>query len=232
MVALLSNSIQFRNAITMSTPTISVLIADDQKLIRDTWTSILALEPGFQVVAEAADGEEAIQLGIWHRPDLILMDIVMSPVNGVTAIKELLSVSTAFNILAVSMYAQPWLVKQIMKTGAKGYITKNTSRKEFLQAAHQTAKGLKFICDEVKTNLTEDLILPHRSRSINQLTKREIEIAELICKGLTSKEISGQIDIQQKTVEVHRNNIIRKLRVKNTADLVNFMYAAGLLIHD
>lgn len=207
---------------------ITILIVDDHKLIRDTWSFILNSDPRFQVIAETDSGQEAIGLAETNHPDIILMDINMTPMNGFEATKEIRKVSPSSKIIGVSMHSQPAYAKKMLQVGAVGYITKNSSKEEMIGAISEVAQGHKYICNEVKSILSEQILEDSEKPDVNLLSQREVEIIDLIKQGQSSREIAQQLNITLKTVEVHRHNILKKLNLKNTAALVNFINNAGL----
>jgi len=209
---------------------ISILIADDHKLIRDTWSFILNTDNRFRVVAECSNGEEAIEQAKQKRPQIVLMDINMTPVSGLEATKQIRKVSPGSKIIGVSMHSQPAYAKKMLQIGAKGYVTKNSSRDEMFKAIMEVYQGNRYICDEVKNIISEQIMDDGPSQGINALSERELQIVKLIKEGHSSKEISGQLNISLKTVEVHRHNILKKLNLKNSAALVNYIntYAVDL----
>ena len=209
---------------------ISILIADDHKLIRDTWSFILNTDQRFKVVAECSNGEEAIEEAKQKRPQIVLMDINMTPVSGLEATKQIRKVSPGSRIIGVSMHSQPAYAKKMLQIGAKGYVTKNSSREEMFKAILEVHSGNRYICDEVKNIISEQIMDDGPSQGINSLSERELQIVKLIKEGFSSKEISSQLNISLKTVEVHRHNILKKLNLKNSAALVNYIntYAIDL----
>lgn len=203
---------------------ISILIADDHKLIRETWTFILNSDPRFIVVADCADSEEAVSMARTLKPMIVLMDINMAPLSGFEATEKIRKVSPLSKIIGVSMHSQPAYAKKMLQVGAKGYVTKNSSKEEMFKAILEVSAGNRYICDEIKNNIS-DMILEENqdAANINTLTERELQIIQQIKEGLSSKEIAQQFNISLKTVEVHRHNILKKLKLKNSAALVNFM---------
>jgi len=202
---------------------ISILIADDHKLIRDTWSFILNTDNRFKVVAECSNGEEAIEQAKQKRPQIVLMDINMTPVSGLEATRQIRKVSPGSKIIGVSMHSQPAYAKKMLQIGAKGYVTKNSSRDEMFKAIMEVHHGNRYICDEVKNIISEQIMDDSPSQGINALSERELQIVKLIKEGFSSKEIASQLNISLKTVEVHRHNILKKLKLKNSASLVNFI---------
>ncbi|MGE5107087.1 MAG: response regulator transcription factor [Sphingobacteriales bacterium] len=206
---------------------ITILIADDHKLIRETWSFILNNDQRFSVVEQCANGAEAVRLSKEKRPDIVLMDINMSEMNGLDATEQIRKHSPLSKIIAVSMHNQPAYVKKMMKLGAKGYITKNSPVDELLSAIIEVNNGDKYICEEMKEILSDQALVENEKQGLNSLSEREIEIVQLIKNGFSSKEISSKLDISLKTVEVHRHNILKKLNLKNSASLVNLVNTAG-----
>src|SRR5580765_6529203 len=156
---------------------ISILIADDHKLIRDTWSFILNTDNRFKVVAECSNGEEAIEQAKQKRPQIVLMDINMTPVSGLEATRQIRKVSPGSKIIGVSMHSQPAYAKKMLQVGARGYVTKNSSREEMFKAIMEVFKGNKYVCDEIKTIISEQLLDENQETpNINSLTEREIQI--------------------------------------------------------
>ncbi len=208
---------------------ITILLVDDHKLIRDSWSFILNSDPRFQVISETSSGEEAIEIAREKRPKVILMDVNMTPVNGFDATKQIHKLSPESRIIAVSMHTMPAYAKRMLQLGAMGYVTKNSSKEEMITAIIEVSNGKKYICDEVKNILAQQELDENSDQAdMNNLSRRELDIIKLIKEGLSSKEIAVQLDISLKTVEVHRYNILKKLKLKNTAALVNFINIKGL----
>lgn len=208
---------------------ITILLVDDHKLIRDSWAFILNSDPRFTVVAETDSGEEAIELSRDKKPQIILMDVNMTPLNGFDATKQIHRVSPDSKIIGVSMHSMPAYAKRMLQLGAMGYVTKNSSRQEMVNAIVEVSGGKKYICEEVKNILAQQELDEDSGVSdMNSLSRREIDIVKLLKEGMSSKEIALQLDISLKTVEVHRYNILKKLKLKNTAALVNFINTKGL----
>jgi len=203
---------------------ITVLIADDHKLIRETWSYILNSDSRFQVIAECGDSEQAVEVTRQKRPNIVLMDINIMPISGFEATEKIRRVSPLTRVIGVSMHSQPAYAKKMLQIGARGYVTKNSSKEEMIRAILEVNQGNKYICEEIKNNLS-DLILEENKDvpNVNALTEREIQIINLIKEGQSSKEIAGTLNISLKTVEVHRHNVLKKLKLKNSASLVNFI---------
>lgn len=203
---------------------ITILIADDHTLVRETWSFILNTDARFNVVAESGSGEDAVEMAKQLRPNIVIMDINLPGINGIEATQLIRKYSPNSKILGVSLHTQPTYARKMMQKGAMGYVTKNSSREEMFKAILEIQEGKKYICDEIKNILSEQVISgDEQGTGVNSLSQREIEIIKYIKKGNSSKEIADALSISVKTVEVHRYNILKKLNLKNAAALVNFI---------
>lgn len=209
---------------------ITILLVDDHKLIRDSWSFILNSDPRFTVIGETSSGEEAIEISSKKKPAIILMDVNMSPLNGFDATKQIHKISPDSRIIAVSMHTMPAYAKRMLQLGAMGYVTKNSSKEEMITAIVEVSNGRKYICEEVKAILADQELEENSEKGadMNNLSQRELSIIQLIKEGHSSREIALQLDISLKTVEVHRYNVLKKLKLKNTAALVNYINTKGL----
>lgn len=210
---------------------ISIMIVEDHALIRDTWSLLLGLNSKYEVIAALGDGQQAIEMARDKRPNIVLLDINMQPMNGFEVLKMILQLSPTSKVIGVSMHSEPVYAKKMIRGGAKGYLTKNSPREELMKAIDHVFEGKVYICEEVKKILAENEILADGdgdSRNISSLSPRELEAIGHVRDGLSSKEIADKMNISVKTVEVHRYNILKKLKVKNTAGLINLMNTHGL----
>lgn len=212
---------------------ISILIADDHTLVRETWSFILNTDERFKVVAESGSGEDAVQLAEQLHPNVVIMDINLPGINGIEATQLIRQCSPTSKILGVSLHTQPTYARKMMQKGAMGYVTKNSSREEMFKAILEIQSGKKYICEEIKNILSEQVINGEdQPTGLNALSQREIEIISFIKRGFSSKEIADTLRISVKTVEVHRYNILKKLNLKNAAALVNFVNNSQLDLTD
>jgi len=208
---------------------ITILLVDDHKLIRESWSFILNSDSRFQVIGETSNAEEAIEIAKEKNPRIVLMDINMSPVNGFEATKMLRKFSPGSKIIGISMHSMPAYARRMLQMGAMGYVTKNSSKDELLEAIVEVNNGKKYVCEEVKNILAQQELEDQGTvPDMNILSRREIDVVQLIKEGMSSKEIAIRLDISLKTVEVHRYNILKQLDLKNTAALVNLINAQGL----
>jgi len=203
---------------------IRVIIADDHKLLCELWTIILSEDDRFSVIANCEDGRQAIELSQQLKPDIVIMDINMLHVSGVEATEEITRMLPSVKVLGVSAFAVPKYARQMILAGAKGYVTKNSSKEELINAIMQVHSGKKYICEEIKELLSEEAFSEEKPAvSADALTDRELEVIEEIKRGLSSREIAMAMNISMKTVEVHRHNILKKLNMRNSAALINFI---------
>ena len=202
---------------------IRILIADDHQLLRDTWALILNNDKRFTVIGSCSDSMEAVNMSRKLKPDILLLDINIPPFNGIEATQRIRKISPDTGIIAVTISNLPAYAKTIFKFGALGYVTKNSSIEEMKQAILTVREGNMFICAEMKEILAESREIKEKSSAVQLLTKRELEIVNLVRKGLSSKEICTELNISLNTVETHRYNISRKLKVKNTVSLIHYM---------
>jgi len=203
---------------------ISVVVIDDHRLIREMWTNLFAIKKEIEVIGAAGTFDDAIQLVKEKKPAIVLLDINLPPASGLDAVPLIRKYSPGTKIIAVSMHTEPVYAKKMIGLGAKGYVTKNSSHLEVFNAIDEVMAGNIFICTEMKNIMTEQLLgNDDNEPGIKTLSLREIEIIKLIKDGLSSKDISLRLYISARTVAVHRQNILKKLKLKNTVALINFI---------
>ena len=206
---------------------ITILLADDHQLILDTWKYMLEADGRFTVVGTANSGQDAVNQVTATRPKMVLMDINMSEMSGFEATRQIKKISPGSKVIGVSMHSMPAYAKRMLKMGASGYVTKNSTRLELIRTIMEVNEGKTYICEEVKNIIINNELEPHTGPDMNLLSKRELEIIQYIRKGMSSKEISCELHLSIKTIEVHRYNILKKLSLPNAASLVNFVNHNG-----
>jgi DNA-binding NarL/FixJ family response regulator len=210
---------------------IRILIADDHRLVRDTLASFLNSQEQLEVFATTGDAMEAISLASENSPDIILMDIRLGPLTGLQVTEKIHASQPRSPIIGISVYSLPVYAKKMLQAGAMGYLTKNSPTDEMIWAIMEVYKGKKYICNEIKEIMANSLLEEEEEvNSLSLLTDRELEIIKQIKEGFSSKEISNILHIARKTVEVHRHHILKKLKLKNTASLVNFINTSATFI--
>ncbi|HYJ37285.1 MAG TPA: response regulator transcription factor [Chitinophagaceae bacterium] len=205
----------------------TVMIIDDHALILDAWTMLLESEGNFEITGKIGNSAEVEGILETNHPDLVLLDINMAPVNGFEVLALIQRISPKTKVIAVSMHTQTAYVRRMIKGGARGYITKNSTAQEFLHGVGVVLKGGRYISKEVKNALAAQMMDDERS-NIDKLTPREIEVISCLRDGLSSKQIATKLSLTVKTVEVHRHNILKKLNVKNSISAIELVKAFGL----
>ena len=212
---------------------IKVILVDDHKLIRELWTWLLTSSNKIEVLGESGKLEEAIEMIKDKQPDIVLLDINLPSGSGFDAVPLIREFSPETKIIIVTMFSQPDYCKKMMRLGAMGYVTKNSSQDEMFQAIDAVMQDKTYVCNEIKDNLLDQAMTGEPTETnIKDLTFRELEIIGLIKQGLTSKEIATKFNRSFKTVEVHRHNILKKLKLHNTSALIEFINQHTPLFHN
>ncbi|WP_300605023.1 response regulator transcription factor [Trebonia sp.] len=204
---------------------IRLLIVDDHPVVRDGVSSMFARNPEFEVLGEAADGAEAVRLAQELRPDVILMDLRMPGMDGVTAITELARRGVAGRVLVLTTYDTDSHVLAAIEAGATGYLLKDAPRTEMLRAVRAVARGEAVLSPAVAARLMSRV----RSPGAGPLSQREVEVLELVASGTTNREAAARLFITEATVKTHLLNIYAKLGVSDRAAAVAEAFNRGLL---
>jgi NarL family two-component system response regulator LiaR len=211
------------------TETIRVLIVDDHTVVRDGLQALLSVEPGMEVVGSAADGIEAVRLAQELKPDVILLDLVMPRMDGVQAINEIKHNNPAARILVLTSFAENHQVFSAIKSGAMGYIMKDTSADELIHAIRDTYHDKPVLQPEIARKLMRDIQNPVPQTQIeNTLTDREMEILRQVALGKTNQEIADELVVSERTVRTHITNILAKLRLSNRTQLALYALREGI----
>jgi DNA-binding NarL/FixJ family response regulator len=201
---------------------ITVLLADDHSLVRRGFRRMLEDDPAIDVVGEAGDGDEVIAMASQLAPRVIVMDCAMPKTSGLDATRRILAASPGVAILMLSMHSERTLVRQALEAGARGYILKSAIDLDLASAVKRVAAG-----ETVVDAALEDRTTTEGERR-HGLTPRELEVLQLICDGLSNKEIATRLDLSANTVSVHRTNIMNTLGVHKAAELVVYAMRHGL----
>lgn len=210
----------------------SVLLAEDHVMVRAGLRALLERAKDIKVVGEASNGQEAIDLTVKLKPDVLVMDIMMPRMNGIQAAEQIRKMKLPVNILYVSMYSDEGLVRQALQSGAKGYVLKTSAGDELLQAVRAISRNETYLSAAISSIMMEGALRPNigdSSNPLDVLSPREKEILQLIAEEHTSGEIGGILFITEKTVEKHRANMMDKLQVRNLAGLVRLAIKHGLI---
>lgn len=210
---------------------IRVLVADDHALVREGIRHVLDAEPGFDVVAEAANGREAVDLALLHTPDVVVLDITMPEETGLKAAARLRDLLPGARVLLLSMHDQAEYVREGMRIGTHGYILKDSAGEELRAAIRAVHAGGTFFSPTVVKRLTSapPAESPSGAALLDALTPRERDVLDGVARGLTNKAIAAELGISRRTVEAHRESLMRKLEIHNVAGLTRLALEAGLV---
>ena len=208
-----------------------VLIADDHTMVRESLVSVLQAAGDVQVVAQAADGIEAIELAMQTRPDVVVADLSMPRLNGLEVVRRLREALPQTRVLVLTMHGEDEYVLQAVRAGASGYLVKDSAASELLSALRSLHAGRGHFGPQAAQALAEQLHRPERPLDdpYGRLTEREREVFHLIAEGMTTKDIAQRLGISAKTAENHRGRVLDKLGVRNTAELVRYALRKGLI---
>lgn len=207
---------------TTTTASISVLLVDDHALVRRGFRRMLEDDPGIRVVGEASTGDEAVARYRELLPDVVVMDSAMPGTGGIAATRAIVQANPAARVLMLSMHSEETLVRQALDAGARGYVLKSALDLDLASAVKQVFAG-----DEVVDPAVRRVPQPGEERA--RLTPRELEVLQLICDGLSNKEIAVRLGLSANTVAVHRARIMNALGVHKTAELVMYALQHGLI---
>lgn len=207
---------------------IHLLLADDHQLVRAGIRALLDAMPGVAVVAEAGDGDEALELARQHHPDIALLDISMKTVSGLEIARRLRDELPATRVIMLSMHATGDFVKQALEHGAAGYLIKDSATAELSLAIEAVHRGETYLSPAVSRQVVEGYLHAGKAES-GPLTARQTEILTLIAQGLQTKEIAFRLQLSAKTVEAHRAQIMERLDIRDIAGLVRYAIRHGLV---
>lgn len=207
---------------------IRILLADDHALVRHGFRMILDAQPDMEIVGEAGNGREAVELAEKLQPDLVIMDVTMPELNGIEATRRLISAAPRARVLALSMHKDSVYVREILRAGARGYLLKDSVDADLLAAVRAVAKGEGYLSPAVSDAVLTDY-RRHVTDPLDLLTSREREVLQMIAEGKTNKEIATSLNLSVYTVEAHRGRVMEKLNLHSTGELVRFALRSGLI---
>ena len=207
---------------------IRILLADDHVLVRQGFRMILAAQPDMEIVGEAGNGREAVEMAENLKPDVIVMDVAMPELNGIEATRRLAGSMPRTRVLALSMHKDSVYVREILRAGARGYLLKDSADADLLAAVRAVAKGDGYLSPGVSDAVLTDY-RRHVTDPLDLLTSREREVLQMIAEGKTNKEIATALNLSVYTVEAHRGRVMEKLNLHSTGELVRFALRNGLI---
>lgn len=207
---------------------IRIFLVDDHQLVRDGIKALLMSSPEISILGEASTGKECFEKISPEQPDILILDISLPDTTGIEITRRVTELYPGMKVLILSMYTNEDFIFNAVKAGARGYLPKNTSREELLEALHTIYEGEEFFADSIARVLLKSYVRKAKEDdSIAQggpvqLTTREIEILKLFAEGFINREISEKLDISIRTVETHKNHIMKKLELKSTVELIKY----------
>jgi DNA-binding NarL/FixJ family response regulator len=213
---------------------ITVLFADDHAIVRQGLCALLLADGGFRIVAEARDGREAVALALALRPDVIVMDIAMPVLNGLEATRQIIAAHPAARVVVLSAHGDDEYVQRMLEAGISGFLEKQSSAEVLTKALREVAKGRPYYSPSIARRLTHAAAAP-RDRDgqpkpdARRLTSRELEVLQLVAEGSANKQVAATLGISIKTVEKHRQHLMDKLGIHDTAGLTRHAMATGVI---
>ena len=212
---------------------IRVLLADDHGLIRKGVRSVIAQDPGIMIAGEASDGSEAVRLADELSPDVVLMDVAMPGLNGLDAAALITRKEKRVGVIVLTMYSDEEYLVRALSAGVRGYLLKDSAEPDLLRAVRAVAAGHTFFSPAISDMLFDDYVLRLQRREVQDsydlLTDREKQVLQLLAEGKTNKEVAVELSLGVSTVETHRMNLMKKLGLRNTAELVLYAVRKKIL---
>ncbi len=214
-------------------PKLRILLADDHRLMRDGLRKILEARTDLEVIAEAGNGREAVERAVKMKPDIAVLDIAMPELNGIEAARQISRAAPEVRILMLSMYSDEPYVLQVLQSGAKGYLLKDSADSELIRALMAVSQGKSFFSPAVAKVMLDDYLRQTAERGkvdrYELLSNREREVLQLIAEGKTNKRIADILCVSTSTIETHRAHLMDKLGLSSTADLVRYAVRRGIV---
>lgn len=211
---------------------ITVFLADDHRLVKEGFRLLLETQPDIKVIGEAANGREAVNQVRELTPDVTLMDIEMSDLNGIEATKQICDSCPSAKVIMLSMYSTTQHIFRALKAGARGYILKESAGDDLIKAVRAVHNGKIFLCNEISESVVGDYIRSHDLRETDdplaRLSTREREVLQLLVEGKSNTKIAELLFLSPKTIETYRSHLMQKLGISDLAGLVKFAIRHGL----
>lgn len=203
---------------------IRILLADDHGIVRKGLRFLLEMQSGMEVVGEASDGREAVKLAGELDPHVVIMDVAMPRLNGIDAAAQIVKSNPKTGVIMLSMHSDEAYLVRALSAGAKGYLLKDSAEVDLVRAVEVVAQGRPFFSPQIAQTLLEDYVRTLRQRGLEDsydiLTEREREVLQLLAEGKSNKEVASILNLSPYTVETHRTNLMQKLNLHNTAEIV------------
>ena len=212
---------------------VRILLADDHTVVRKGLRLLLESVPEFQVIADAADGRDAVSLAEQHRPEVVVMDVAMPILNGIEAARQITAKQPSTAIVFLSMHGDESYVLRALKAGARAYLLKDSAEYDLIQAVKAVSEGKAFFSPAISKMLVEDYMRQMQERGVEDsfelLTTREREVLQLLAEGKNNKDVAALLNLSLYTVETHRSNIFQKLNLHSQAELILYAIRKGVI---
>ena len=212
---------------------VRILLADDHTVMRAGLRALLERQPNLEVVGEAEDGRQAVEFASSHVPDVVVMDIAMPNLNGVEATRRMVSKQLTISVVILSMYSDESYVMRALEAGARAYLLKDSAVTDLIRAIEAVSQGKSFFSPKISRILAEEYVRALKQKGVADsyelLTPREREILQLLAEGKTNKEVATSLNISVYTAETHRGNILQKLNLHSSAELVLYAVRKGII---
>jgi DNA-binding NarL/FixJ family response regulator len=212
-------------------PKINILLADDHAVVREGTKELLEREADLEVIAEACDGREAVQLAIQERPDVVVMDFSMPELNGIQATRQIKAVAPGIAVLVLTAYDSDQYIIGFLEAGAAGYLLKDVHIDEVIKAIRAVHAGESVLHPAVARRVIDRFVLPNEKRSapdtLDELTEREMDVLRLAAKGMSNRGIGTELVISVRTVQTHLNNVFNKIGVGSRTEAVIYALRKG-----
>jgi DNA-binding NarL/FixJ family response regulator len=212
---------------------IRILLADDHTIVRKGLRLLLESQPGFEVVADAADGRDAVSLAARYSPDVVVMDVAMPNLNGIEAARQITARLPQTAVVFLSMHSDEGYVLKALKSGARGYLLKDSAEQDLVNAVIAVRDGKAFFSPAISKMLMDDYMRQMQDRNMEDsyelLTTREREVLQLLAEGRSNKEVASTLNLSLHTVDTHRGNILQKLNLHSGAELILYAIRKGVI---
>jgi DNA-binding NarL/FixJ family response regulator len=211
--------------------TTKVLLVDDHQIMREGMSALLRKYSEFEVVGQASDGRQALEMVSDLKPDIVIMDVGMPNLNGIDATQRMLAHHPNLKVMALSTHSDGSLVTKMIRAGASGYILKESAFDELIEGMHTLLNGNTYLCKRISKAVFSEymsVVSDSKSKIGDELTSREREVLQMVAEGLTTKEIAKKLKLSTKTVDSHREHIMHKLKIRNIAGLTKYAIREGL----
>jgi DNA-binding NarL/FixJ family response regulator len=210
-----------------------LVVADDHSLMRRGICDLLESEPGWEVVAEAGNGREAVEAVAKAKPDVLIIDLAMPELNGLTATREILRFFPKTEVVLLTMHNTDQAIREVLESGARGYVLKSDAEQDLITAVKAVAAGKPFFTPNVAEVVLKGYLFrganTETKENLSELTTRERQVVQLLVEGKGNKDVAVAMRVSVKTVESHRSNINRKLSIRSTSDLVRYALRNGIV---